>query len=111
MQGSYLNRTTMENLRNTIADFACRKLPPLDTLFGPPYVPGAPGIRNRLSKVAAMVNTTAGIINWLEKEIEEDGVDALPRFMLGNKLMGSTIDESRTGHTGERRTNIGSSQT
>ena len=78
----------MDTLRNTIVEFTCRKLPHLDTLFGIPNIPGTPDLRDRISRVAAtaiLQKAVGRIINWLGKEIEKDGVDALRKFMLDNK--------------------------
>jgi hypothetical protein len=84
----YYNQTPLTTLRNKIADFTCPKLPHSGSLFGLSNIPGTPDVRDRVSKVAATIilrNATAGIIKWLEKEIEKGGVDALRKIVFGNK--------------------------
>lgn len=86
--GVLFRPSPMDTLRNAIVEATVGKLSPLDTLFGIPNMPGTPDLRNRVSRVAATIilrKTVGSLINRLGKEIEKNGVDALRKFMLGDK--------------------------
>jgi hypothetical protein len=87
-QGAYYNPSPMETIRNKIADFTCRKLPQSGSLLGITNLPGTPDVRDRVCKMAASIllrDAAAGIMQWLNKEIEKDGVDVMRKIVFGNK--------------------------